>query len=166
MNAQRPIFVLPHSPYTLLWDGMAIAALAANLVIALHAWLVLPDRIPVQFSAHGTPSEWGSKAIVMLLPLTSWLLATTFNIIRRYPHTFNYPVRITQANAIQQYRLAHDLLDWLKVEITWFFAYLTWQLYIMAKTSHGTWVLIGPLGFLGLILSTSAYYLWRAWRSQ
>ncbi|NLG84106.1 MAG: hypothetical protein GX493_05750 [Firmicutes bacterium] len=41
------------------------------------------------------------------------------SIVRRYPHRFNFPWEITEANAEAQYRIARHMLACLKAETIW-----------------------------------------------
>jgi hypothetical protein len=53
--------------------------------------------------------------------------AAAFTILARYPHLFNYPVRVTPENAPRLYRSGRLLLRWLNVVLTWVFAFIEWQ---------------------------------------
>ena len=77
-------------------------------------------------------------------------------IIRRFPHTFNYPVQINENNAFRQYQLAVVYISLLKAQVVWLFAYLQWQMIQVAlgnSTGLGAWfIVVVLLAFLLPIL--------------
>jgi hypothetical protein len=79
--------------------------------------------------------------------------------VSRYPHTFNYVVQITEENAQRQYQIACSMLNWLKTEMIWLFAYIDWQIFYLANTETpnlGIWFL--PVSLI-IIFGTLAYWL-------
>jgi hypothetical protein len=82
-----------------------------------------------------------------------------FTLLRRFPHTFNYLVTITVENAPRQYAIACSLLNWLKAELVWLFAYMEWQMVLSAANQSmglGFWAL--PL-FLLVVFGTVGIWL-------
>ena len=70
----------------------------------------LPDTIPIHFNLKGTPDGYGKKLNLLITPLVSTVIYIGMTIINRYPHLFNYPVKINEKNAVEQYLLATALL--------------------------------------------------------
>ncbi len=116
MSRYRPVLVIPRTTQALVLDVIAIAGLVATLAIAVRAWSVLPDIIPVHFGLDGRPNVWGSKSIVWMLPVLGLLNYIALSVLVRFPHTFNYAVRITEQNALRQYQIVCAMLNWLKAE--------------------------------------------------
>ncbi|GAC1492878.1 MAG: hypothetical protein NVS2B14_05770 [Chamaesiphon sp.] len=65
----RPVLSIPRSTQALGLNVAAIAGLIANLAIAVHAWFVLSDIIPIHFGISGQPDGWGSKETLWMLPI-------------------------------------------------------------------------------------------------
>ncbi|RMH61515.1 MAG: DUF1648 domain-containing protein [Calditrichaeota bacterium] len=84
---------------------------AGLLIISLWGLIALnynrlPDTIPVHFSFGLQPDAYGSKSLIWTIPVVGTLLFLMFTILSRYPHTFNYPVTITEENIERIYRFA------------------------------------------------------------
>lgn len=159
MSNQRPVLVIPESQLLQIINWGALAGIVALFGIALHGWLTLPDTIPVHFGIDGRANGWGSKKVIWLLPIVGLFMYGMLTVINRYPHTFNYVVRITEENALRQYQIACSMIIWLKFELVWLFAYIEWQMYNLATTENptlGIW--FGPVSVI-LIFGTVAYWL-------
>ncbi|MGC8866418.1 MAG: DUF1648 domain-containing protein [Bacteroidales bacterium] len=98
-----------------LLDGLVIALMIAIWAYALGAFKNLPHTIAVHFDAQGRPDGYGGKISLMLMPALATVLALGMFVINRYPHIFNYPVKITPQNAIYQYTLATRLMRWINL---------------------------------------------------
>jgi uncharacterized membrane protein len=115
----------------------AIGMLTSVIIMALY-WQRLPATIPTHFGFNGQPDAWGSKSTIFLLPAISIGMYLLLTIVSRFPHIFNYPMKITQENAERQYRLAVSMMRWLKLELAWMFTYLTWSTILVALgKAHG-----------------------------
>lgn len=159
MSYQRPIFLIPLSPQAQMLNWIAIAGLVALFAIAIHAWFALPETIPIHFGFDGKANGWGSKNFLWLFPIVSLLIYGMLTFINKYPHTFNYAVRITEENALRQYQIGCSMLNWLKTEMIWLFAYIEWQIFSLATTeipNLGIWFI--PVSLI-VIFGTIAYWL-------
>lgn len=84
---------------------------------ALHGYFTLPAVIPTHFDGAGRPDNFGPKAMIFLLPLLGTLLYAGLTLLNRYPHTFNYPVPVTPANAARLYALGTRTVRALKASV-------------------------------------------------
>ena len=162
----RPILPIERSPLELFLEIIAFLGVLAGIIIIAKYWPVLPDIIPVHFGITGKPDSWGNKSIILIFPLLALIMDVGYIILSNYPHTFNYPVRITPENAAKQYKLARDLLLWMKIEMIWMFAFIDWQI---VQVSLGNMPkLSAELLFiiLAVIFGTTGFYFWKAYRSQ
>jgi uncharacterized membrane protein len=121
-------------------------------------WNVLPDRIPQHYNFAGEIDAYGSREALLLLPLVGSLLWIGTTVLGRYPHIYNYVVRITEQNAARQYLAARRLIIFLKAMIGVLFLGITWHI---IDTSLGTTYSILPIIAIpvGLILIGSVAYL-------
>jgi uncharacterized membrane protein len=166
MNSKRPIISLPKSQLETILNLLAIAGLVAVIAVAIRGWSVLPDIIPTHFDFSGKPNDWGNKSIIWLFPALGAIVYVGFTILRRYPHTFNYPVAITEQNALKQYQIACSLLDWLKTEFVWQLAYIEWLIIHMAESGASglSWLLLPVI--LIAIFGTVGVHLWQAYQAR
>lgn len=145
---------------------LAWAALAALLIISFSYYNSLPAEIPVHFNASGAPDSYGSKWTFLLFPVLGGALFLILLFVGRIPHTFNYPIKITDSNAEVQYRLGVRLMLVLRVLLPTLFSYIS---YGMAQTALGVWEGLGT-GFLfaalGVLLATLIGYFVLAFRNK
>ena len=114
-----------YADYILELIGMI--ALAGLLILPLLYFGDLPEKMPQHFGIYGQPDAYGSKAMIWLLPLVGLILYSGLTILNKYPHVFNYPVRITEENAVRQYKVATKLVRSLKVVVACLFCYLNYS---------------------------------------
>jgi uncharacterized membrane protein len=109
----------------------------------------LPDTIPIHFNAAGEPDNIGGKRTILTLPVVATVIYVGLTVLNRYPHIFNYPVRITEANALKHYTAATRLLRYLKLAIMVIVGCLV---YNSIQTALGTTDGLGPW-FLPVVLA-------------
>lgn len=118
----RPkIKIIPSSGDRLV-EWFSISLLLLLWMWVLYYYKSLPDTIPVHFNAAGEADGFGHKNMIFLIPGIATILFIGMSIANKYPHHFNYPRKITEENALQQYTLATRLIRYLKllVVITFF----------------------------------------------
>ncbi|MBD2411914.1 hypothetical protein FACHB389_34930 [Nostoc calcicola FACHB-389] len=159
MSRYRPVLLIAQSSQAQTLNLIALAGLVALFCIAIHAWFTLRDTIPIHFGFDGQANGWGSKKNLWLLPIVGLAIYGLLTFISRYPHTFNYAVKITEQNALRQYKIACSMLNWLKTEMVWIFAYIEWQIFYLATTTNpnlGIWFL--PVSLI-IVFGTIGYWL-------
>lgn len=111
----RPKIKLPLSSFdkTLEITGRCIIILL--WMLALFAFLKMPDTIPTHFNASGQADKYGHKGTIFILPAIATIIFIGITILNHYPHIFNYINKITEANAADQYLIAVRMLRFLKV---------------------------------------------------
>ncbi|RKF41127.1 hypothetical protein BCY89_22195 [Sphingobacterium siyangense] len=112
-------------------------------VIAFH-YSKLPEIVPVHYNAEGKVDKFGPKSILLMLPLIATVLYVAMTIVNRFPHLFNYPIKITEENALQQYTSATRLIRYLKFIVVVIFGIIAFKsIPNAAATSEGlgTWFL-------------------------
>ncbi len=138
-------------------DGVVLASLALMFVIPALHYSELPDVIPIHFNWKGEADGYAPKAFLWLLPTISTFTCGLMVILARYPHTFNYPVKITEQNADAHYRLAARMMRLLNAVIAVFFAYLSWALVHMALEGRST---LEPWSVPLLIVAVVSILVW------
>lgn len=163
---QHPVIPIHLDRSTRILDAIAFVGLVISLAIAVSNWSSLPDTIPIHFGITGQADGWGNKLFFWVFPLLNLAIVIGFTVMRRYPQTFNYPVRITPQNAEVQYEIAINLLNWFKAEFAWLFVWLEWQIINVAKGSDSTLDSAISLIFICSILGTTGFSIYRAWQNR
>jgi uncharacterized membrane protein len=95
-----------------------------GLILFIGIWILtfmnydeLPDIIPIHYNGLGEVDRYGEKSTILALPIVASVIFIGLTILNRFPHIFNYPIEITEQNALRNYRLATRLLRILKVII-------------------------------------------------
>lgn len=123
----RPRIKLPLSSHDRVIEFIALAFLIFLIILPMRYYHDLPGRIPVHFNAAGTPDSYGNRTTLWLLPATGLVLWFAMTILTRFPHIFNFPVRITPENAEVQYRLATRMMRILKAVILIMFCFISYR---------------------------------------
>lgn len=106
-------------------EVLSLFFLAATLIIVSAGYGSLPDSIPLHFNFSGQADSMGGKINIFILPVISFAMYLLLTLIQRVPHSFNYPVKITEENASFQYHLAVKMLRYLKLLIILEFGLIT-----------------------------------------
>lgn len=121
----------------------------ALVIFSAIAYTTLPDTIPTHFNISGEVDAHGDKSTLWILPASAILIFILLSVVSRYPHAFNYPFEITEANAEFQYRNAILMLRVLKLIMVIIFSIITGLVFCTAKG----WV--SGMGILPVILVTT-----------
>jgi uncharacterized membrane protein len=142
----RPILKTKFRKADFVLEAIAILALIAIWVFPIITYNSLPDTIPSHFGLQGKADGWGSKSGIFLLPVINILLFTGLTILSKYPHKFNYPVKVTEENAILLYNKGTRFLRILKVSVVLLFLLI--ESFICSSSQYKQL----PIWFLPLIL--------------
>jgi len=165
-TANRPRLHIEPTPTDRVVETAALVGLGFLVVVTAVYWPTVPDKIPTHFGITGKVDAWGPKAALLLLPGIGAATYVVLSIISRFPHTFNYPVPITEQNAERQYRIALAVMRWLKLECIWLFAYLNWQtVQVALGKAKGLDVLSMPIA-LAVIGGTLIVLVVKAYRAR
>lgn len=125
--------------------------LVAMWVLTLYTFLKLPTTIPTHFNASGQADDYGSKLKLLVLPILATIIYFGLTELNKYPHIFNYMIKITEDNAHRQYTIATRMLRYLKLAILLIFSLIILFTYLttMGVTKGlGFWFLPLTLGLL------------------
>ncbi|OPA74632.1 hypothetical protein BVG16_23010 [Paenibacillus selenitireducens] len=164
MASQRVRATIPKSLTEIWHDVISIAVICVLILYVGLLWTNVQDIIPIHFNVAGEVDGWGSKYLMLFLPATNLLIFSLLSMISRYPHTFSYPVEITEVNVQEKYGLARMMLSWLKLEITLLSSYVEWSMMQVAlgeRMGLGSWFL--PVSFIA-VFGTIGWYFYRLMR--
>lgn len=162
----RPVIKLSATPMETILDVASLCVLILMGLYVANAWESLPELVPMHFGPSGAPDDWGAKTTIWLLPALSLVTFGALKIMKRLPHTFNYPFPITDDNAEVEYRLARSMTSWLIFWTELLFGVVVWA---QVRISFGQMTGLG-LEYMGPVMvalfGTLGYYLYRMYRER
>ncbi|MDH7600975.1 MAG: DUF1648 domain-containing protein [Armatimonadota bacterium] len=164
-NPQPKIKVEP-TPTDQVVEVAAALGAALSITKLLLNWHRVPAMVPTRFDFGGKAVQWGSKNNLLFLCGMIVVFYLVFTILNRFPHTFNYPVPITEENAERQYTIVTRGLRWLKLELVWAYGYLlsaTMQVSIDHSLRLSPW--FTPV-FLGAVFITLSVMLVMSYKAR
>jgi len=151
--------------FDIVCEIVALLLLVIIWAAAVHYYKSLPELVP-RFSLSRHSAESGNRASVFAFPtLTTMIYFLLLGTNFISPRLFNYPVRITTANARAQYTLARQMLSVAKVWVMAMFAYIIFGDFGMAWRMPGGHAM-GWAALLIVIGAIVAFYRHRAKRAQ
>jgi len=123
----RPVLKLQLTTTDYMLEATAILGIISLCVLAVVSYSSLPDNIPTHFNVKGQADDWGNKASIFILPGIGLLLFTGITIISKFPHIFNYTVKVTGENALRLYTKSVRVMRILKALVVMLFLFIQWQ---------------------------------------
>jgi uncharacterized membrane protein len=139
----RPKLIIEKTEFDRLTDWLSIIILVVFLIYVFLKYQHLPNIIPTHFGADGAADDFGPKITIWILPSIAIILIIVKTILIKYPHLFNYSVKITEENAPRLYQFGAKIVRLTTLFVTLLFFYLS---YVIIKTTEingentlGTW---------------------------
>jgi hypothetical protein len=107
-------------------ESLALAGLVFQIAVVWYFWSALPVRMPTHFGMHGTPDGYGGKSVMIILPAVTVFVYGLLTVVSFFPQSMNFPVAVTDENRGRLEAIGLTLLGWLKAELAWTFAYVSW----------------------------------------
>lgn len=120
----RPKFSLKKDQVIQTLEVISLLIVLITTGITLIYYSQLPEIIPIHFNAHGVVDGYGSKYMIWILVIMIIVSFFGMRQFSKYPHLFNYPVKITEDNAKFQYKLAQRLMAIINVCVSLLMSYL------------------------------------------
>ena len=105
-----------------------------NIILLLIIWIIpaisfqnMPEIIPTHYGIDGQADGWGSRSTIFILPFISLLLSIGLSTLNRFPHLFNYTVKVTEENALYLYTKGARLFRIVKLIHAMVFLFIEWQ---------------------------------------
>jgi len=136
-NMTKPKINPPFRSIDIILEALAGICILYLVVQLLVEYPAISQQVPTHFAANGTPDAWGNKSSLLIIPVVAIVLYTGLTLLNRYPYIFNYPVPITEENAIKQYQLAKSLVIALKLTTIGLFLYIQLQTIRVAQQIQG-----------------------------
>jgi uncharacterized membrane protein len=117
-------------------EAAGAAAVVALLGYAVFVWPSLPAMVPIHFGLSGPPDRWATRGALALLPGAALFTHLSITLAQRRA-VYNFPVRVTPANAEQLRALAHRLMTSVKLVVAATCGYLFWLSAAIARGRAG-----------------------------
>lgn len=158
----KPKIKITREPVDWIVEAIGMVALLMMVALPLVYYHALPENIPSHFNALGEPDGFSGRATVWIFPATGLILYLGMAILNRYPHIFNYPVKITENNALRQYKNATRLIRVLNTVLACGFCYIV---YATIQTASGIQAGLGKYFmavFLTGVFGPIVFYFYKA----
>jgi uncharacterized membrane protein len=154
------------APSDWLLEAFALSGILLMTGFVIYHYPGLPDTIPSHYNGSGIPDDYSSKSSVWILPGIGLFVYILLSLIALAPNQFNYPIKITPANALKQYTMALRLIRYLKAVIIWMFSYISYSTVKVAeKEQSGLGLWFVPI-FLGVIFIPLIYYIHKSFKHR
>lgn len=132
----RPVLKLQLTATDYVLEAIAILGIISLWIMAFISYSTLPDSIPTHFNIKGQADDWGNKTSIFILPCIALLLFTGITILNKFPHIFNYPVKVTGENALRLYTKSVRVMRILKALVVMLFLFIEWQVCQSAENAE------------------------------
>lgn len=160
----RPILKIALTSADKLVETLGWVAVLAIWILTITNYSNLPHTIPIHFNASGEADGFGGKGMILTLPIVGSVLFIGMTILNKHPHLFNYPIKMTADQALDQYTNATKLVRYLKFSIVVIFGLIVLQTIRKVNGEAdglGEWFL--PLT-LGLIFIPMGYFIFKSFQ--
>lgn len=113
--------------YDRIVSYLTLAVLMGKIIFMVIYWHKIPDIIPIHYDLFGNINGWGSKYIVICIPIMSVFIYILMTFVEKHPRLWNTGITINEKNKIAVYRNLLHLLCTSKLIVVSFFTYLTFH---------------------------------------
>lgn len=152
MFEKRPKITIPQNSTDLWIDRFSFLLFFIIWLSVFVYYPDLPDEIPTHFNGRGQADAFGSKQSIWVLMGVFSSIFIGIYILNKYPHLHNYTVKITEENALKNYRFSTRVLRVVNFLNLLVLAYILKTMltpYEKQSTAFGGWflptVMIGTL---------------------
>ena len=152
MFEKRPKITVPQNSTDLWIDRFSFLLFFIIWLSVFVYYPDLPNEIPTHFNGRGQADAFGSKQSIWILMGVFSSIFIGIYILNKYPHLHNYTVKITEENALKNYRFSTRVLRVVNFLNLLLLAYILKTMmtpYEKQSTAFGGWflptVMIGAL---------------------
>lgn len=124
---KRPKIKIKLDPIDKVIQVITLLGLITLIILPIYYYDILPEQIPSHYGANGLPDDYSGKGIIWALPLIGLVLCAGLYWLNKYPHTFNYPQKVTEENAERLYTVSTKVTRFINAQMAIVFAYLTFS---------------------------------------
>lgn len=155
----RPVIQIKPTAFDIFLNTASWTMLLGLWFMTAFNYNSLPETIPIHFNFSGEADGYAGKLAYWMFPFITTGLFLLLTLISRYPHALNYPVKITEENAYQQYSMAKRFIGIMRLVIVGIFTYAVTS---VASIAGGKAAVSSPLPvliMLGILLSMILIYM-------
>lgn len=115
-------------------------------------------RMPVHFNAAGEADGWGGRGFLLPIPIIALVFYVGFIAMEKYSKNYNYPVKVTEANAAKLHKLGRGLMRHIKVIIIFILAYISNAMLVLIDRGNSFDVRV-MLALIGVMFVVIAIYM-------
>ena len=152
MFEKRPKITVPQNSTDLWIDRFSFLLFFIIWLSVFVYYPDLPDEIPTHFNGRGQADAFGSKQSIWVLMGVFSSIFIGIYILNKYPHLHNYTVKITEENALKNYRFSTRVLrvvNFLNLLVLAYILKTMMTPYEKQSTAFGGWflptIMIGSL---------------------
>lgn len=134
---------------------------ACSFLMVIGAAIVLwkeygriADEVAVHYNIWGEPDVYGNKSTLIVLLIINSVTYLLLTVLNRYPHLFNFPVKVTEYNRDVLFFYGKRMIRVLKCQMVFVFSFLI----IHPIYFSGTSITFTIWSCLLLIVFTTIYY--------
>lgn len=121
---KRPRIKIKNTFLDYLLEIVSLACLMGIIILFLLYWIKFPNIIPIHYNISGEADSFGSKWILLILPIAGIFTYFGMTFLNKYPHIFNFPVEVTDQNVFQLYKIGKRTILSLKTVISLMLLYI------------------------------------------
>ena len=147
-------FIAVTTWYDYILEVGAFLFVLSSIIYFIWFWVTAPDVIPIHFNFKGEADNYGSKTILVLIPIISILLYIALSVVAKNPRFINIPVKITKENETSIFKIAITITRILKPMICGMFLFILWHIknFDGKDTADNTFLIIMSIFLGGMIL--------------
>lgn len=162
---EKTIVKIPLTLMEFIAEVVALIGLVLPIIYMAAIWSTIPDIVPTHFGLSGQANAWGGKESLLGLVGISIFIYILLTVISKFPHTYGLSWS-TEQNVVVQYKIGRLMVQMLKAEVVWIFAYINW---ISIKGAFVKGMVVGNafliISFL-IVFGTIGVCIWRASRAK
>jgi uncharacterized membrane protein len=157
MHEYRPEISLPKTTIQKITNIIGYSILIGCTIYSLVNIVTLPSEVPIHFNLAGEADGWGSKYVLLILPLIGLFSILALEEVEKRPYMHNYPAHINETNVRQFYAISIRTMNLVKNGLLLTFGLLQLEMVQSAKEANFA------LGSLLLPLVIVAVFVPIAW---
>jgi len=150
---KRPKIQIKLTVTDYIFEVMGLALLVLLIALPVYFYNDLPKYIPKHFNLSGQADAYGGRNLIWMLPAIGIAVYIFMTVVNRFPHVFNYPVKVTDDNVERLYTVGTKAMRIIKVTVLMLFLSLNYKIIQVAlKRSNEIGELFMPLSVTALLV--------------
>jgi hypothetical protein len=142
MRTRQPKISIKPIFFDRVIDLITLLGVMGLVALPLYYFSDLSETLPSNTKIKGDTNFFSFKNTLWTIPIVNLIFFIGFTILKKHPYLFNYPVKVTETNAVAIYSISVTMLSFLGFIITLAFLYIEYHSIHLALGNHrsfGTW---------------------------